>query len=30
MSIQAIDSGDAAAKLGAFVEATRRASAGGK
>jgi anthranilate phosphoribosyltransferase len=30
ISIAAIDSGDAAAKLGAFVEATRRVSAGGK
>ncbi len=28
MAIQAIESGDAAAKLGAFVEATRRAAAG--
>jgi anthranilate phosphoribosyltransferase len=30
MALQAIESGDAAAKLGAFVEATRRASAQGK
>ncbi len=30
MALQVIESGDAAAKLGAFVEATRRAAAGSK